>query len=59
MDGVLSFLSPRRTSGTILIILVKGCFTLKRLVFNTTAHLSNDILLLAFVRNFHGVDGML
>ena len=57
--GFCSFLSPRRTSSTFLIILVNGCFTLKRLVFSTTACVFNDILLLAFIRNSLGVDGML
>ena len=37
--------------------LVNGCFTLKRLVFSTSARLFNDILL-AFVRNVREVDRM-
>jgi len=57
--GFVPFFRPEEQAALFFSSLVNGCFTLKRLVFSTTACLFNDILLLAFVRNFGEVDRML
>jgi hypothetical protein len=56
-EGFVPFFHSKEQA-TLFLSLVDICFTLKRLVFNTAARLFSDTLL-AFVRNFHGVNRML
>jgi len=57
--GFVPFFRPEEQAALFLSSQVNSCFTLKRLVFTTTTRLFSDILLLAFVRDFRGVDIML